>query len=67
MQILGVEREHLLCPNCEETMVITERRPHLRCGAVYELQLFECYTCRQGTRILVAVGAEPEVSVNAGE
>jgi hypothetical protein len=63
MQILGVEfqeREHLLCRNCAEAMVVTERRPDLRRGPGYELQLFECYNCRQSTRISVAMHAKSE-------
>jgi len=64
MQILGVEfqeRKHLLCQNCGEAMVVMDRRPHLRRGPGYELQLFECYTCRQRTRISIDVGSQSNV------
>ena len=34
------------CPACTGTMYVTRRTPHPIYGSAYELQTFECRTCK---------------------
>jgi hypothetical protein len=40
-------REGPTCSSCIRTMYVTRRMPHPIYGDAYELQTFECQTCRR--------------------
>jgi hypothetical protein len=46
MQIRFGADEGPTCPACNCTMCVTRRAPHPIYGSTYELQTFECRTCK---------------------
>jgi hypothetical protein len=46
MQIRFGAHDGPTCPACLKVMYITRRTPHPLYGNTYELQTFECRTCR---------------------
>jgi transposase-like protein len=46
MQIRFGAHDGPTCPACTATMYVTRRTPHSLYGSTYELQTFECRTCK---------------------
>jgi hypothetical protein len=46
MQIRFGAHDGPLCPACNWKMRVSRRTPHPLYGHTYELQTFECWTCR---------------------